>query len=56
MAGSTAFEWLCTAVEESTTLGRLEARDRWPRGASGHQEGVERSRRTRFSDGRNGAR
>ena len=26
MAGSTAFEWLCTAVEESTTLERLEAR------------------------------
>jgi hypothetical protein len=26
MAGSTAFEWLCTALEESTTLERLEAR------------------------------
>ncbi len=26
MAGSSAFEWLCTALEESTTLERLEAR------------------------------
>jgi len=26
MAGSTAFEWVCTALEESTTLERLEAR------------------------------
>lgn len=26
MAGSTAFEWLCSALEESTTLERLEAR------------------------------
>jgi hypothetical protein len=26
MAGSSSFEWLCTALEESTTLGRLEAR------------------------------
>lgn len=26
MAGSSAFEWVCTALEESTTLERLEAR------------------------------
>lgn len=26
MAGSSAFEWLCAALEESTTLERLEAR------------------------------
>ena len=26
MAGSSAFEWLCTALEEGTTLERLEAR------------------------------
>ena len=26
MAGSSAFEWLCTALEESTALERLEAR------------------------------
>ena len=26
MAGSSAFEWLCTALEETTTLERLEAR------------------------------
>jgi hypothetical protein len=26
MAGSSGFEWLCTALEESTTLERLEAR------------------------------
>ena len=26
MAGSAAFEWLCTALEEGTTLARLEAR------------------------------
>jgi hypothetical protein len=26
MAGTGAFEWLCTALEESTTLERLEAR------------------------------
>jgi len=26
MAGSSAFEWLCTALEESTSLERLEAR------------------------------
>ncbi len=26
MAGSRAFEWLCTGLEEGTSLGRLEAR------------------------------
>lgn len=26
MAGSTAFEWVCSALEESTSLERLEAR------------------------------
>jgi hypothetical protein len=26
MAGSSAFEWLCEAIEESTSLARLEAR------------------------------